>query len=160
MSLAYFICAEREVEGFAAGTPDGKALADASEHLEAVAQAAGVPSLFEFLSVDPETAAAMGGWEDPADRDPDGDAAPAEDEDDEEAPGPDAYPPEEWFAAADGLITIRALIRDVEADPDALAAALDSGTDPAAVLEDLREFESILGHLDAAGVGWHLGIDL
>ena len=156
MSLAYFVCAEREVEGVVEGTPDGKALADASEYLEALAQAAGVPSLFEFLSVDPETAAAMGGWEDPADRDP---AAEA-DSDEDEAPGPDAYPPEEWFDPADGLSTVRALIRGVEADPAALAEALDGGTDPAEVLDDLREFAAILARLGSAGVGWHLGIDL
>ena len=159
MGLAYFICAEHPVEGVAEGTPDGKALAQASDHLEALAQGAGVPGLFEFLSVDPATAAALSGWEDTEDdEDPDDsdDDEFADDDDDEDNP---PGPVEQWFAAEDGLTTIEALIRWVEADPDALAAELGTWIKPAAVVAELNEFAAILRRLAAAGVRWHLGID-
>ncbi len=159
MGLAYFICAEYPVEGVAERTPDGKALAQASDHLEALAQGAGVPGLFEFLSVDPATAAALGGWEDADSDDEPDDLADDEFADDEEAEDDPPSPAEQWFAAEDGLTTIEALIQGVEADPDALAAELGTWIKPADVVAELNEFAAILHRLAAAGVRWHLGID-
>ena len=67
-------------------------------------------------------------------------------------------PPEQWFAAATGLRTVRALIAAVEAIPTP-AEPDPFDPDPAAVLADLHQFATILGHLDAAGIRWHLSVD-
>ena len=131
MSAALFIVPEREVPGLDVFV-NGKALGHAKD-LDGLAERAGVHPLMDFFSVDPESAAAFC----------------------EEA-GADApeggFPPEQWFPAADGLTTVRGLLSYLEANP---TAARDSS----AVIEDLKDFESILSRLASEGVGWHLAVD-
>ena len=161
MGVAYFVVTERAVDGFdvVAAIPDGKSVARASDHLETLATAAGVTSLLEFTSVSPEEAASFGGWIPPEDREP---GQPYPEFGGEEPPGPDQFPPEQWFDPAEGLGVIRTLIRAIQDDPAALgpphgrkqtAINLDD------VLADLRDFEVALTRLAAAEVRWHLGID-
>lgn len=53
MGAAYFIVSEEPLEGFDTFV-DGKALAHASDQLDALAEAAGVRPLMDFFSMDPE----------------------------------------------------------------------------------------------------------
>ena len=162
MGVAYFVVSEHPVDGFdpVEAVPDGKSVARATDRLDALAVAAGVRPLPEFLSMSPEEAAAFGGWVAPEDREP-GMAYPEFGE--EEPPDPDQYPPEAWFEPAQGLATVRALIAAVEADPAALDATPRRqrfAAAPADVLGDLRDIEAALARLEAAGVRWHLAVDI
>jgi hypothetical protein len=57
-------------------------------------------------------------------------------------------PPEQWFAAADGLRTVRALI-------DYVSEKLNDFKQPNPILRDLRGAEATLAAADAAGVRFH-----
>ena len=57
-------------------------------------------------------------------------------------------PPESWFAAAEGLKTIRALIEYVGAN-------LNDFKQPNPILRELRAAEALLTAADAAGVRFH-----
>ena len=162
MGTVYFVVSERPVDGFdpVEAVPDGKSVARASECLDALAVAVGVRPLSEFFIMAPDEAAGFGGWVAPEDREP---GMPYPEFGDEEPPGPDQYPSEAWFAAADGLTTVRALLAAVEADPAALDVSSRRkclATSPADVVGDLRDIETALARLDAAGVRWHLAIDV
>ncbi len=57
-------------------------------------------------------------------------------------------PPEQWFAAADGLSVVRALIAHVGAN-------LNDFKQPNPILRDLKAAEALLAAADAAGVRFH-----
>ena len=57
-------------------------------------------------------------------------------------------PPEQWFAAADGLATVRALAEHVGAN-------LNDFKQPNPILRDLRAAEALLAAAGAAGVRFH-----
>lgn len=57
-------------------------------------------------------------------------------------------PPEQWFPAADGLATVRALIEHVTAN-------LNDFKQPNPILRDLRAVEALLAAAEAAGVRFH-----
>ena len=57
-------------------------------------------------------------------------------------------PPEQWFPAADGLKTVRALAEHVGAN-------LNDFKQPNPILRDLKAAEAILAAADAAGVRFH-----
>ena len=57
-------------------------------------------------------------------------------------------PSEQWFPAADGLKTVRALAEYV-------AARLNDFKQPNPILRDLKASETLLVAADAAGVGFH-----
>jgi hypothetical protein len=57
-------------------------------------------------------------------------------------------PPEQWFSAADGLKTVRALIEQVSAN-------LNDFKQPNPILRDLQSAETLLVAADAAGVRFH-----
>ena len=60
------------------------------------------------------------------------------------------FPPEQWFSAEEGLLTIRRLRETARAEKiDNLAK----------ILADLDEFERILEVAKEQGVGWHLAVD-
>jgi len=132
MGVAFFIVPEREVPGLETFV-NGKALARA-EDLDQVAEAAGVRPLMDFFSEDPEEVWALLSDE--------GSEPPAE-----------GFAPQEWFPAEEGLATVRSLIAHLETDPSA-------APDAAALVEDLREFDRVLGGLAAESVRWHLAVDL
>lgn len=56
--------------------------------------------------------------------------------------------PQEWFSADEGLRTVKALIDEAEKHQ------LD-----APVIDDLREFQTVLGVAKKNGIGWHLAVD-
>jgi hypothetical protein len=57
-------------------------------------------------------------------------------------------PPEQWFAAADGMKTVRGLIQHVTAN-------LNDFKQPNPILRDLKAVEALLIAADAAGVRFH-----
>lgn len=162
---AYSIISERPIDGYDL-FGRAEAMAQANDLLDRLAAAAGVPTLMDFFSMDPaevdalfdELGLAAEGEADP-DPDPAAGGIPAGPDPDDGVPALEDAPPEQWFAAADGLATVRALIASVEAIP-APAEPDPFDPDPAAVLADLHQFAAILGHLDTAGIRWHLSVDL
>ena len=112
---------------------NGKPLSHFSDELEALANRLGVTSLMTFYSVDPEDAWSWGAEE-------------------TEEP-PTGFPwQEEWFAACDGLVTVRSLLRYLEDNPTE-AAFLDG------VRDDLLDFQRVLTDAEKEGVRWHLSVD-
>jgi hypothetical protein len=57
-------------------------------------------------------------------------------------------PPEQWYAAADGLATVRALAEYVGAN-------LNDFKQPNPILRDLKAAEALLAAADAGGVKFH-----
>ena len=49
-------------------------------------------------------------------------------------------------------MTVRGMLRHLAANPTAIR-------DTVPIVEDLREFESVLARLAEAGIRWHLGVD-
>jgi len=131
MSVALFIVAERDVAGFDVFV-NGKALGHA-EHLDRLAEHAGVRPLMEFFSQDPTEAASF-----------------LEDEGVEPPEG--GFPPLEWYSAEDGLRTVQGLLSYLTEHPTAVPGV-------PALVEDLREFDSVLSRLATEGVRWHLAVD-
>jgi hypothetical protein len=135
MGTAFFIVPEREVQGLDPFV-NGKALGHA-QHLDRMAAEAGVRPILEFFSISPEEAAAaiedLGG------------GVPV-----------DGLEPETWFDAAEGLHTVRGMLRYLSENPTTRWA---TKVEPEAIARDLREFEAILSGLEEAGVRWHLAID-
>jgi hypothetical protein len=132
MSVAYFIVLEREVPGLDP-LVNGKAVGRASETaLTKLCTALNVTPLADFVSHDPEELASFledAGIDPPAD-----------------------LPAEQWFDAATGLATVRALRKHLVDDPKALKNAT-------AILRDLKEFEAVLERAQKANVRWHLAVD-
>jgi hypothetical protein len=131
MSVTLYIVAEREIPGLDVFV-SGKALGH-SEHVDLLAEAAGVKSLMEFYSQDPMDAELFP--EDKAIEPPEG-----------------GFPPPEWYSADDGLRTVWGLLSYLNEHPYAVP-------DVPALIEDLREFDSVLSRLASEGVRWHLAVD-
>lgn len=133
MGVALYIVAEREVPGLDTFV-NGKALGRAKpRQLDKLARAVGVPPLAGYFSQSADEAASVAeefGAEPPA----------------------GGFPPERWFPAEDGLVTVRGLQTHLAAAPNAIREA-------EAIREDLGQFERVLSALAAAGVGWHLAVD-
>ncbi|WP_022961676.1 hypothetical protein [Halopseudomonas pelagia] len=135
MSLAWYIAAERDVAGLDIFC-NGKSIAHSDEErLEQLCLELGVSPLMDFFSVDPqETENLLEAYLD----------------NDEE---PLSTPEEQWFPAADGLVTIRALYNYLTEHPGQLE-------NQQAVLDDLSEYLRILQTLRQHQVRWHLAIDI
>ena len=132
MSAALYIVLEREEPGLETYV-DGKALSRAEAELAALAQSLQITPLMDFFSINPEELLAN-----------------------VEGLGADlsegAAPPEEWFAAAAGLVTVRALLQHVETH-------LDSFPSGAAVASELTGFAELLEQAEKRGIRWHLAVD-
>ena len=132
MGVAIFIVPEREPEGVDTFV-DGKAAARVSDQRwDEVCAQAGVPTIFRYVSMDPEELEALmeGGGID----------------------SPDGLPPEEWFDPADGLAWTRTLAGHLRAHPQAVH-------DSTGVLSDLADYERIFEGLQAQGIRWHFQVD-
>ena len=132
MGVALYIMPERDVAGLEVYV-NGKALGG-SEQLDRLAERAGVRPLMEFFSQDPAEAAASFDAE-------------------EVEPPAEGFDSERWFSATEGLATVVGLISYLEANGGAIPES-------SALIEDLREFESVLSQLASEGVGWHLAVDV
>ena len=133
MGVAYFIVLERKLGGLDA-MMDGKCLARAAEILDAISPHLGIRPISDFISVDPEQAAAFlkGEGADVGDME---------------------LPPLHQFTADEGLTTVRALLAHVQSKPQTV-------NQPEGVVQDLRESERILIAAAQHGVGWHFEIDI
>src|SRR5437867_1022445 len=132
MALAIVVTLEKELPDAMATyakAPSGKALARESDRLDRVAQSRKVEPLTSLLS---ESQAALieqlkaDGFD----------------------PSKMRLPPERWFAAAQGLKTVRALAEHV-------AANLNDFKQPNPILRDLKAADAVLAAADAAGVKFH-----
>ena len=113
---------------------NGRALARHEGALERLALDHGVRPLIEFFSADANSMALLI----------------------EEGAGNPALlenlPPPQWYRAQDGLRTITALRESMEQEPHQL------GTEGGAVLQELREYETVLRKTAARGLRWHLAV--
>jgi len=129
-----YIVLEREISGFDPYV-NGRNLAHTSDELDALAKRLTVRPLMEFFSAHPDEVAGLF---------------------DEESGGPGLegleVPPEMWFEADDGLKTVERLLAHMADNPNAVS-------DSKRVVEDLREFQSVLQRLSAERVKWHLSVD-
>jgi hypothetical protein len=132
VSLAWYIVLQQEIPGFDA-TVSGKGLAHASEVLDSIAKETGVLCLMDFFSVSPDELAGFAQGHDIA-----------------VLEGADELPGEKWFSAAEGLKTVRALVRAVEETNIENAVR---------IVADLKEFERVLQIAEDKGVSWHLAVD-
>lgn len=132
MSVAYYIVPERDIEDFDHFV-NGKAIGHADEaSLNQLCEALKVQSLLAFISQDPEELADF--------------------MEDEEFDMPETLGERQWFEAADGLATVRALAAHLEAYPDVIK-------DAAELIDDLREYEAVLARLEQEKVRWYLALD-
>jgi hypothetical protein len=131
MSAAFYIVVDSPDPGFETFV-SGKALSRADAAVEAAALKAGVTPLREFFRVSGD------------------DMAELAEEFGEETEGEGPPPEGQWFAASDGLRTIKALLAGLQSDP----LALGDG-----VREDLLEFEAVLQQAKDRELRWHLAVD-
>jgi hypothetical protein len=61
-------------------------------------------------------------------------------------------PPPQWYSPADGLVTVRALLEALEADPQQL------GTEGEQVLSELLEYMQVLKKTKERQMRWHLAV--
>jgi hypothetical protein len=128
MGASFYISLERQIDDVDPLDMDGKAVCRASEALDALAGRLRVTPLMSFFSADPAQAAEFS----------------EEDLDD--------LPPRTYFAAEDGLKTVRALCNHLRVHPESVP---DGGE----ALVDLFEFEKILARAFEEDVRWHLAGD-
>jgi hypothetical protein len=132
MALAFVVTLEKEMAGERAvyvKAGQGRALARESDRLDAAARAAGVTAITSLLSESPDALAAQlraDGFD----------------------PAKMRLPAEQWFAAADGLKTVRGLAAHV-------GAKLNDFKQPNPILRDLRSAEGLLAAAERAGVRFH-----
>jgi hypothetical protein len=132
MALAMLVTLEKELPDASAAyakAGSGKALARESDRLDGAARRRSVTAITGLLS---ESQAALI------------EQLKSEGFD----PSKMRLPPEQWFAAADGLKTIRALHEHVSAN-------LNDFKQPNPILRDLKAAETLLIAADAVGVRFH-----
>jgi hypothetical protein len=130
MGLGWHVALQSPLAGVNPADVDGKALIHRQRDLDELARRISVEPLSHFVSANPEALArylAQQGL----------DAADY------------SVPEEEWFAAADGLKTVRGLLAELRSRPDAV---LDSHR----ILRDLEAIERILQVASQAQVAFHL----
>src|SRR5438046_1669380 len=131
MALAIIVTLEKELPESAAHskTASGKALARELDRLDLAARTVKVTAIESMLS---ESQAAL--------------IAQLKEEGFD--PAKMRLPPEQWFAASEGLKTVRGMSQHV-------AANLNNFKQPNPILRDLKAAETILSAADAAGVRFH-----
>jgi hypothetical protein len=137
MGAALYIVLEKDVPGLDPFV-NGKALSASEKRLDALAKKLRVSPLMDFFSINP------------------GDALDFIEEEAEatgEAVGElPLMAAEQWFEAAEGLRTVRALRAHLSANPTALR-------NTNAVMSDLDEFATVLDKASSQKVRWHLAVD-
>jgi hypothetical protein len=132
MALAFVVTLEKELPAPAARVKgaNGKALGREADRLDSAARRKGVQPPTALLSESPAALIAQltaDGFD----------------------PGKMRLPPEQWFAAGEGLRTVRALI-------DFVGSNLNDFKQPNPILRDLKDVEATLVAAEAAGVRFHL----
>lgn len=132
MGVSIYVSLEKEITGVDPSAINGKPLSKAVDVLDEWAQANGLTPLMEMASSPPEEVADL--------MDVDVDDLP------------EHLAAEQWFAAADGLKTIRAMIAHLQQHPTAVKAADD-------VLTDLQDIEAVLVAAEPSQVRFHFSLD-
>ncbi|WP_109484596.1 hypothetical protein [Occallatibacter savannae] len=133
MAASLYIVVEGEDPGFDIFV-NGHALARNEDALERLADSLGVSPLLQFFSADENSMCVLL---------------------EQGAGDPDwAYhlPRPQWFDPADGLATVRALLRYISQSP----VAFGSETQP--ILLELREYETVLAKTEKHHLRWHLAV--
>lgn len=130
MGSALYLVFDGERPGFDPSVC-GKALARCADELDAVAEGAGVPSLFDFFAVSDDMLAELG----------DALVEPVE-----------GIAPRTWFEPAEVLPTVAALRR-------ALTERGGAVSEPEAVLADLAAYDSVLQRASGLGLRCHVTVD-
>jgi len=132
MSAAFYMVLEKPIKGLDHFV-NGKAPARAGEILDSLAKKSGTKPLMKFWSADPgelyEIAAGLG--------------VTVKD-------NAKPLPPQQWFSATEGLMTIQGL---------RAAASAEKLPNLEKVLADFDEFERVLSKANEQGVRWHLAVD-
>jgi hypothetical protein len=131
MALVIAVTLEKELPAFAAYAKagSGKALARETDRLDSAARVCGVTAITSLLS---ESQAAL--------------IAQLKSEGFD--PSKMRLPPEQWFAATEGLKTVRALAAHVTAN-------LNNFKQPNPIIRDLKAVEALLVVAEAAKAGFH-----
>jgi len=133
MALAFIISLDNELPDAQAvykKAASGKALAREADRLDSAARRKSVASLTSLLSEDPASLIAQlreEGFD----------------------PSKMRVPPEEWFAAGEGLKTVRALAEHVTAN-------LNDFKQPNPILRELKAAEALLVEAEKSGVRFHV----
>ena len=128
-----YIVVEGEDPGFDIFV-NGRSLARHEDALERLAIRLGVRPLIEFFSADENSMSLLI---------------------EEGAGNPELMrrlPPPQWYAPADGLTTVRALVEALRDEPQLL------GTEGAQVLAELGEYAVVLEKAQARKMRWHLAV--
>ena len=128
-----YIVVEGEDPGFDIFV-NGRALARHDDALERIALRLGVKPLIEFFSADENSMSLLI---------------------EEGAGNPELMrrlPPPQWYAAGDGLATVRALVAALEDDPQQL------GSEGEQVLSELLEYMQVLKKTKERELRWHLAV--
>lgn len=133
MAASLYIVVKGEDPGFDIFV-NGQALARNEDALEKLAENLKVSPLLEFFSTDENSMALL----------LEQGAANLE--------WTDHLPQPQWFSAADGLLTVRALAAYLAGNPTAL------GSETPPVLRELREYERVLHKTASHGLPWHLAV--
>ncbi len=128
-----YIVVEGEDPGFDIFV-NGRSLARHEDALEKLALQLGVRPLIEFFSADENSMSLLI---------------------EEGAGNPEIMrrlPPPQWYSAADGLVTVRALLGALAEEPQLL------GTEGERVLSELREYAVVLEKTQGRELRWHLAV--
>lgn len=132
MSVALYIVAQKQPKNLDVFV-NGKSLGHADEKaIDRLCKKLKVRPLLDFCSQDPEELADFIA--------------------EEGGQVPEELPAEQWFEAAEGLATVRALLEHLAKNPEALKNAK-------AIITDLKEFEAVLARLEKRKIHWHLAVD-
>ncbi len=133
MAASMYIVVEGEDPGFDIFV-NGRSMARNEDALERLALSIGVRPLIEFFSADENSMALLI----------------------EEGAGNQELmrrlPPPQWYAAADGLATVSALVRTLREEPQQL------GSEGLRVLSELEEYSRVLEKAERHGLRWHLAV--
>jgi len=133
MAASMYIVVEGEDPGFDIFV-NGRSLARHEDALEKLALRLGVRPLIEFFSADENSMSLLI---------------------EEGAGNPEIMrrlPPPQWYSAADGLATVRALLDALAEEPQLL------GSDGERVLSELREYAVVLEKAQVREMRWHLAV--
>jgi hypothetical protein len=133
MAASMYIVVEGEDPGYNIYV-NGRALARHEDAVEKLALRLGVRPLIEFFSADESSMALLI---------------------EEGAGNPELLkrlPPPQWYRGEEGLPTVLALVEALAEDP------LQLGTEGASVLEELREYETVLRKTAERELRWHLAV--
>lgn len=133
MAASLYIVVEGEDPGFDIFV-NGHALARNEDALERLAERLKITPLLDFFSADVNSMALLL---------------------EQGAGNPDwiqNLPQPQWFSPAQGLVTVRALVDFLTQSPAAL------GSDSAAVLSELRQYDRVLSKTAQRNLRWHLAV--